>query len=198
MNVYTTYTRPPSARAQHSRKRPIISNSSHNSSLVTRTVICPTAAKFKPPTFPVSGLAPPNAANISIFMILYDYYRLRILLTYIAEARTPTFSKHISRHCYTASLLAPRSDLQKTQLPLLLRVGPCLQSCCLVTSWSNPLQYFHFLCMYVSTFAYFFFQNWCYTNFTDIIMLSCNWTFYRQEYLRKTNRLLSFDTTQTA
>jgi hypothetical protein len=31
---------------------------------------------------------------------------------------------------------------RKTQLPLLLRVGPCLQSCCLATRWSNPLQYF--------------------------------------------------------
>jgi hypothetical protein len=31
--------------------------------------------------------------------------------------------------------------LQKTQLPLLLRVGPCLQSCCLLTCWSNPLHY---------------------------------------------------------
>jgi hypothetical protein len=28
------------------------------------------------------------------------------------------------------------------QLPLLLRVGPCLQSCCLATRWSNPVQYY--------------------------------------------------------
>jgi hypothetical protein len=31
---------------------------------------------------------------------------------------------------------------RKTQLPLLLHVGPCLQSCCLAMRWSNPLQYF--------------------------------------------------------
>jgi hypothetical protein len=59
--------------------------------------------------------------------------------TYIAEERTRAYSKHISRNCYPASLLALRSDLQKshvtwslstvvtsswtrkTQLPLLLR-----------------------------------------------------------------------------
>jgi hypothetical protein len=52
---------------------------------------------------------------------------------YIAAERTWTYSKHISRDRYPASLLARRSDLQKTQLPLLLRVGPCLQSCCLAT-----------------------------------------------------------------
>jgi hypothetical protein len=37
----------------------------------------------------------------------------------------------MSRDHYPASLLARRSDLQKTQVSLLLRVGPCLQSCCL-------------------------------------------------------------------
>jgi hypothetical protein len=54
--------------------------------------------------------------------------------------------------------MAHRSDLQKTHATLslftvvtspltrkaplpLLRVGPCLQSCCLATPWSNPLQY---------------------------------------------------------
>jgi hypothetical protein len=31
--------------------------------------------------------------------------------------------------------------LWETQPHLLLRVGPCLQSCCLATRWSNPLQY---------------------------------------------------------
>jgi hypothetical protein len=48
--------------------------------------------------------------------------------SYIAAERTRTYSKHISRDYYPASLLARRSDLQKTQL-LLLHVGPCLQSC---------------------------------------------------------------------
>jgi hypothetical protein len=54
-----------------------------------------------------------------------------VTLTYIAAERTCTYSKHIWRDHYPASLLARRSDLQKTQLPLLLRVGLCLQSCCL-------------------------------------------------------------------
>jgi hypothetical protein len=48
MNVYTTYTRPLSVRAQHSRKCPIISSNCYNSSLVTWTVVCLTAAKSKP------------------------------------------------------------------------------------------------------------------------------------------------------
>jgi hypothetical protein len=54
-------------------------------------------------------------------------------LSYTAAERTWTYNKHISRDRYPASLLARRSDLQKTQLPLLLLVGPCLQSCCLTT-----------------------------------------------------------------
>jgi hypothetical protein len=64
-----------------------------------------------------------------------------VTLTYIAAERTWTYSKHISRDRYPASVLARRSDLQKTELPLLLHVGPCLQSCSLATRWSNPLQY---------------------------------------------------------
>jgi hypothetical protein len=52
---------------------------------------------------------------------------------YIAAERTRTYSKRISRDRYPASLLARRSDLQKTQLTLVLRVGPCIQRCCLAT-----------------------------------------------------------------
>jgi hypothetical protein len=47
-------------------------------------------------------------------------------------------STHL-RLCLPSGLLARWADLQKTQLPLLLRAGPCLQSCCLATCWSNPL-----------------------------------------------------------
>jgi hypothetical protein len=60
---------------------------------------------------------------------------------YIAAERTWTYSKHISLDRYPGSPMAGRSDQQKTQLPLLFRAGPCLQSCCLATRWSNPLQY---------------------------------------------------------
>jgi hypothetical protein len=62
-------------------------------------------------------------------------------LTYIAVEWTWTYSKHVSRDCYPAHLLARQSDLQKTQIPLLLHDGLCLQSCCLTMRWSNLLQY---------------------------------------------------------
>jgi hypothetical protein len=65
MNVYTTYTRPLSVRAQYSRKCPIFSSYCYNSSLVTWTVVCLTAAKFKPRIFSVSGFALSNVANCS-------------------------------------------------------------------------------------------------------------------------------------
>jgi hypothetical protein len=99
------------------------------------------------------GLTPPA----------YDWLvtvpELILSLTSTAAERTWIYNKHISRDRYPASLLAGRTDLQKTrhvvymhccatsprtwktQLPLLLRVGPCLQSCCLTTRWSNPLHY---------------------------------------------------------
>jgi hypothetical protein len=73
MYVYTTYTRPLSGQAQYSRKCPIISSSCYNGSLSTWTVVCLTAAKFKPLIFPVSGFTLFNVANICIFMISYDF-----------------------------------------------------------------------------------------------------------------------------
>jgi hypothetical protein len=63
MNVYTIYTRPLSVQAQYSRKCPIISSSCYNSSLVTWTVVCLTAAKSKPLIFPVSGFALSNESE---------------------------------------------------------------------------------------------------------------------------------------
>jgi hypothetical protein len=54
MYVYTTYTRPLSVQAQYSRSCPIISSTCYNSSLVTWTAVCLTAAKFTPLIFPVS------------------------------------------------------------------------------------------------------------------------------------------------
>jgi hypothetical protein len=49
--IYTTYTRPLSVQAQYSRSCPIIRSSCNNSSLVTWTIVCFTAAKFKPLIF---------------------------------------------------------------------------------------------------------------------------------------------------
>jgi hypothetical protein len=48
MYVYTVYTRPLSVQAQYSRSCPIINCSCYNGSLLTSTVVCLTAAKFKP------------------------------------------------------------------------------------------------------------------------------------------------------
>jgi hypothetical protein len=59
----------------------------------------------------------------------------------IAAERTRAYSKHISRDRYPSSLLPRPSYLQKAQLPLLLRVGSCLQSYCLATHWPNLLHY---------------------------------------------------------
>jgi hypothetical protein len=69
---YTIYKRPLSVRAQYSRLCPISGSFRYNSSLVTWTVICLTAAKFKPLVFSVMGFALSNGANIFIIMILYD------------------------------------------------------------------------------------------------------------------------------
>jgi hypothetical protein len=62
-------------------------------------------------------------------------------LPYIAAERTWTYSKYISCDRYPARLLVRLSGLQKRQLRLLLRVVPCLQSCCLANRLSNSLQY---------------------------------------------------------
>jgi hypothetical protein len=48
MYIYKIYTRPLSVQAQHSRSCPIINCSRYNGSLLTWTVVCLTAAKFKP------------------------------------------------------------------------------------------------------------------------------------------------------
>jgi hypothetical protein len=60
-------------------------------------------------------------------------------VTYTAKERTCITgnSCHVTttRRCVTS----PRT--RKTEPPLLLRVVPCLQSCCLATRSSNPLQY---------------------------------------------------------
>jgi hypothetical protein len=77
MYVCTTYTRPLLVQAQCSRSWHTISNSCYNSSLITWTVVCLTAAKFKPLIFPVSGFALSNVANICIFMISYDFCLFR-------------------------------------------------------------------------------------------------------------------------
>jgi hypothetical protein len=83
----------------------------------------------------------------------FDCLKRILSSSYIAAERTWIYGKHISRGHNPASLLARRSDLQKirhlvsihccvmsprtqkTHLPLLLLVGPCLWGCCLATRW---------------------------------------------------------------
>jgi hypothetical protein len=67
------YTGPLSVQAQYSRSCSIISSPWYNSSLVTWTVVCLTAAKFKPLIFPEPLFASSNVANMCIFMILNDF-----------------------------------------------------------------------------------------------------------------------------
>jgi hypothetical protein len=67
----TIYTWPLSVRVQYSRLCPISGSFRYNGSLVTWTVVCLTAAKFKPLVFSVTGFALSNCANVFIIMILY-------------------------------------------------------------------------------------------------------------------------------
>jgi hypothetical protein len=52
---------------------PISSSFRYNSSLVIRTVICLTAAKFKPLIFSMAGFALSNIANMFVAMIYNDF-----------------------------------------------------------------------------------------------------------------------------
>jgi hypothetical protein len=90
---------------------------------------------------PAQSFSVPSPVGLVAIFYCLIFETERILsLTYIAAERIWTYSKHISRDRYPASLLACRSDLQKTQIPLFLHFRECLQSCCLATRWSNPLQ----------------------------------------------------------
>jgi hypothetical protein len=74
--IYSIYTRPLSCQAQYRKVCPIFIGFRYNGSLVTWTVICLTAGKFKPLIIPVLSLALSNVANVLIFMVLYDFYLL--------------------------------------------------------------------------------------------------------------------------
>jgi hypothetical protein len=70
-----------SVQAQY-RSFSVLSSPRYNGSLVvTRTVVCLIAAKFKLHIFPVLRFALSNVANIRIFMIFYDCCLLRRLST---------------------------------------------------------------------------------------------------------------------
>jgi hypothetical protein len=104
------------------------------------------------PTFSLSWFCMTSACCLLLF-VTCNYF------TYIGEERTWTYSKHISRDRYPASLLARRSDLQikhitlslstvvtspwtlKTQLPLLCNLATdCLPRICLRGNlFTNPL-----------------------------------------------------------
>jgi hypothetical protein len=81
-------------------------------------------------------------------------------VTYIAVERTCITGNtcHVTtiHRCVTSPLT------QKTQPLVLLRVGPCLHSCCLATPWSNPLQYYRPIHTLIPTFALQVFRvKWC-------------------------------------
>jgi hypothetical protein len=65
-------------------------------------------------------------------------------LTYTAAERTCVTEN--TCHVITTCCCVTSQRTRKTQLPLLLRVGPCLQSCCLATCWSDPLYYYTHKC----------------------------------------------------
>jgi hypothetical protein len=70
--MYNIYKRTLSLQAQYSRSWPILSISCYNSSLVTWTVVCLTAAKFKPLIFPMSRFALSSVVNICNYVTFYD------------------------------------------------------------------------------------------------------------------------------
>jgi hypothetical protein len=65
-----------SVQAQSSRLYPISSSFRYNGSLVTWTVVCLTAANFKPLIVSMSGFNLSNITNIFVIMILYDFTEL--------------------------------------------------------------------------------------------------------------------------
>jgi hypothetical protein len=65
INVYKIYTGPLSGEAQYSRLGPISSSFCYNGSLVTCTVVCLTAAKFKLFVLSLSSMTLFPAYNIS-------------------------------------------------------------------------------------------------------------------------------------
>jgi hypothetical protein len=75
-----------SFQGQYSRSCPVFISSHYNGSLVTWTVVCLTAAKFKPLVFPVSVFA------LSIF----------IILTKLVPRITPWHGQHRKRRSYIA------------------------------------------------------------------------------------------------
>jgi hypothetical protein len=60
-------------------------------------------------------------------------------VTYIDQERTSITGN--TCHVTTTHRCVTSPRTWKTQARLLLRIGPCLQSCCLATRWWNPLQY---------------------------------------------------------
>jgi hypothetical protein len=139
---YTIYTRPLSVWAQYSRLCPISGSFRYNGSLVTRTVVCLTAAKYKPLVFSVTGFALSNGANIFIIMILHDLCLLPgdslryFTVSYNFLARTPLKTpysvaknalflarylainifkphrKHLLRHCFYCCMSVFRALLE--------------------------------------------------------------------------------------
>jgi hypothetical protein len=152
MYIYTTYTRPLSVQAQYSRSYPI-GSTCYNSSLVTWTVVCLTAAKFKPLVFPVSRFALSNVANICIFMILYDFYSVLLNRTRFYNHFALTVQKTQPFHCWQGVFTAPLHNNEDYSIAacVFVAAGMCLPSRCLAMNVYSDFTVPTFKC-YVTIF----------------------------------------------
>jgi hypothetical protein len=82
--------------------KPISSSIRKNGSLVTWTVVCLTAAKFKSSVSFMSGLALSNIANILIILTLYDFCLLPAKFCCVV-----IYVRNIERHMQYVNRCAP-------------------------------------------------------------------------------------------
>jgi hypothetical protein len=90
INVYAISTGLLSVQAQYSRLRPIYSSFRYNSTLVTWTVVCLTAAKFKPLIFSKSGFAFSILRTFSL-----SWFRMTSLVMSLSLILRPTVSRPV-------------------------------------------------------------------------------------------------------
>jgi hypothetical protein len=140
MYVYTTYTRPLSVQARYSRSCPIIS-SSYNSSLVTWTVVCLTATKFKLLYLLCRGRLYPMLQTFAFAWFCLTSACCGFTVLYKSSAQTPKKTP-IVVDVFTVML--PNTGHGRYLLCIIIRVtqqrtvyqesafaGPCLSNRCL-------------------------------------------------------------------
>jgi hypothetical protein len=107
MHVYITYTRPLSVQAEYNRLCPIISSFCYNSSLVTWTVVCLTAAKRTGLSFTIA--AGPCQRSHFLLWVLWD---LQWYFT-VSDSRLPFSSSPTTRRV-TVEVFDPTSTWDVT------------------------------------------------------------------------------------